>query len=201
MLSQVDLAVTPGEFLVLLGPNGSGKTTLLRAILGLVKPDQGRVVTPFFHAKPGYVPQHGGIDPMFPVSTEYIVAMGLYPRLGPWGRYGRGPRNKVRAALEHLGLAGEEHKSFDQLSGGMRQKALIARALVGDPEVIILDEPTSGLDEQSQKEVMHILASLSRQQGQTVLMAHHGEHLLAGHVEQCAQLAGGRLTRRRLQSV
>jgi ABC-type Mn2+/Zn2+ transport system ATPase subunit len=174
VLHDVCLDVQRGAFLPLVGPNGSGKTTLLRAILGLVRPRRGRILTPFAHSRPGYVPQENSIDRLYPVSTRQIVAMGLYPHLGWLRPLRQAHKRAVQEALEQFGLAQHARKTFGELSGGLRQKALLARAFVSGAEVFLMDEPTSELDEQSEKEVLRHLVRLSRQEGKTVLLAHHG---------------------------
>lgn len=170
------LTIQSGTFLPFVGPNGAGKTTLLRAILGLLKPRKGRIVTPFSkgRCRPGYVPQQKSIDRLYPVSTRQIVEMGLYPHVGWWRRISRAQHETVRHVLEQFHLAEHANKTFGELSGGMRQKAMIARALAGGAEVFIMDEPTSELDEQSEKDLLGHLFRLSREQGKTVLLAHHG---------------------------
>jgi ABC-type Mn2+/Zn2+ transport system ATPase subunit len=168
------LTIQPGSFLPFVGPNGAGKTTLLRAILGLLRPRKGRIVTPFHRCPPGYVPQQKSIDRLYPVSTRQIVAMGLYPQVGWWRRTTRSQQETVQRVLEHFNLAEHAKKTFGELSGGMRQKAMIARALAGGAEVFIMDEPTSELDEQSEKDLLGHLFRLSKEHGKTVLLAHHG---------------------------
>jgi manganese/zinc/iron transport system ATP- binding protein len=174
VLRDVSLAVERGSFLPFVGPNGAGKTTLLRVILGLLRPQHGEVKTPFGHSPPGYVPQHKAIDPLYPVSARQIVAMGLYPKLGWWRRPTAADRQTVDQALAELGLAGHGHKLFSELSGGMKQKTMIARAFASGAEVLIMDEPTSELDEDSEKEVLERLYRMSADHGRTVLVAHHG---------------------------
>lgn len=198
VLRGVNLSVDKGVFLPLVGPNGAGKTTLLRAIMGLVRPNTGTVQTPFAEEPPGYVPQQGVIDPLYPVAVAGIVAMGLYPRLGWWRKARARESLAVRNALEQVGLEGHAGKTFAQLSGGMRQKALIARALVARPKVLILDEPTAGLDETSQMEIMAHLRAINQRQGCTIIMAHHGDALLAGVAQIAYQVEHGCLIERRL---
>ncbi|MFH1060011.1 MAG: ATP-binding cassette domain-containing protein [Pseudomonadota bacterium] len=198
VLRGVNLAVPRGAFLPLLGPNGAGKTTLLKAMLGLVRPLRGAVVSDFKQRPPGYVPQQASIDPCFPIDAAGIVAMGLYPGRGWWRPLGRAGRRAVAEALEMVGLGVHARKLFSELSGGMRQKALIARALVGGAAVLVLDEPTAGLDEAAQREILARLAGLNREQGRTVILAHHGEALLGGLAGQVAQVERGRVRLRSL---
>ena len=181
VLHRVNLEIPRGIFLPFTGPNGAGKTTILRAILGLIPLRHGRIETPFHRAPAGYVPQQRVIDPLYPVSVRQIVAMGLHRRR-PWlGRMTR-KHDAVEAALNQLDMVEHAGKTFRELSGGMKQKVLIARAFVSGAEVIILDEPTSELDAQAEQEVMNHLLELNRKHGITVLMVHHD-------LEQVAQLA------------
>jgi len=174
VLREVSLEVHRGEFVPLIGPNGAGKTTLLRAILGLIKPRSGRIESSFGGQPPGYVSQMKAIDPLFPVSVREIVQMGLYPQLG-WRRSpGRAEWMRLEEALERFGLRAHARKTFAELSGGMKQKALLARAFVSGAEVLVMDEPTAELDEDSEREVLGHLHELSRTLGKTVLLAHHG---------------------------
>lgn len=174
VLHDVCLEIPSGSLLPFVGPNGAGKTTLLRAILGLLRPRRGIIRTPFQVRPPGYVPQQKAIDPLYPVSTRQIVAMGLYPELGWWRRPGPTGRARVDAVLDRFGLLEHGHKAFTELSGGMKQKALLARALVSGAQVLVMDEPTSELDEDSEQAVLGHLVRLCRDEGRTVLFAHHG---------------------------
>ncbi len=174
VLNDISLTIPGGILLPFVGPNGAGKTTLLRAILGLIKPLKGRIETPFGRVPAGYVPQHKSIDPLFPLTVRQIIAMGFYPRLRWWGRSGRREARLLDEALEELALTEHAYKNYRDLSGGTKQKALIARALVSGAEVFILDEPTSELDDASERVVVSHLWRLVREKHKTVLLAHHG---------------------------
>jgi ABC-type Mn2+/Zn2+ transport system ATPase subunit len=174
ILHDVSLDIPAGIFLPFVGPNGAGKTTLLRAILGLLAPTRGRIRTPFAGKPAGYVPQQKSIDPLYPVTTRQIVEMGLYPEIGWWRQPNRDQRKRVDEVLDRFGLGEHQRKTFAELSGGMKQKTLLGRALVSEAEVFIMDEPTSELDEDSEQDVLAHLIALSREGGKTVLLAHHG---------------------------
>ena len=174
VLQGIELDVAPGESMVVIGGSGTGKSVLLKCILGLIAPTRGHIHTPFDRQPAGYVPQQKSIDPLYPVTTRQIVEMGLFPELGWWKRPGPGPRRRVDEVLDRLGLAEHQTKAFSELSGGMKQKTLLGRALVSNAEVFIMDEPTSELDENSEKEVMAHLSAMTRDEGKTVLLAHHG---------------------------
>ena len=174
ILHDVSLEIPAGSLLPFVGPNGAGKTTLLRALLGLLMPTRGRIQTPFAGKPAGYVPQQKSIDPLYPVTTRQIVEMGLYPELGWWRQPNQDQRKRVDEVLIRFGLGEHQQKNFGELSGGMKQKALLGRALVSEAEVFIMDEPTSELDEDSERDVLAHLVALSQEGGKTVLLAHHG---------------------------
>ncbi|MCA1809252.1 MAG: metal ABC transporter ATP-binding protein [Kiritimatiellia bacterium] len=174
VLRGVNLCIKAGMFLPFVGPNGAGKTTLLRTILGLLRPLRGVVHTPFAATPPGYVAQQKSIDMLYPVSALDIVMMGCYPLMGWSGRRSAEGRRRALNLLEAFGLTEHAHKTFDELSGGMRQKVLVARALVMDPAVVVMDEPTTELDESTRRFVLHKLCAAAHDHGRTVLLVHHG---------------------------
>jgi len=174
VLHDVCLEIPAGALLPFVGPNGAGKTTLLRAILGLLPVRSGWIRTPFGSKPAGYVPQQKAIDPLYPVTTRQIIEMGLYPELGWWRRPQSEQKARVLSVMERFGLAEHQSKTFGELSGGMKQKALLARALVSEADVFVLDEPTSELDEETEREVLSHLVVMTRSEGKTVLMAYHG---------------------------
>jgi len=174
VVRDVDLEIRAGSFVPFLGPNGAGKTTLLRGIVGLLKPLSGSIETPFRRSPPGYVPQHSQIDGLFPLTVRQVVTMGLRALLGWWGRLPDELIRKREEILELLGLLPYAEYLFRELSGGTKQKVLLARALVGSPQVIVLDEPTAELDRETEREVMELLDRLQRVEGKTILMACHG---------------------------
>ncbi len=189
ILSGVDLAVPRGAFLPFVGPNGAGKTTLLRALLGLHPIQSGRLATPFASKPPGYVSQQKSIDPLYPVSALDIVLMGFYPCMD---RRGPSPfRSSALALMERMGLECHADKAFHQLSGGMRQKVLIARALAAKPDVLVMDEPTTELDDSSQTTVLDLLHRVCAEDGRTVLLAHHGLDALLERTEQVCLVRNG----------
>jgi manganese/zinc/iron transport system ATP- binding protein len=174
VLHDVCIEIPSGILLPFIGPNGAGKTTLLRAILGLIKPSCGCIKTPFARSPPGYVPQQKTIDPLYPVTTRQIVEMGLFPQLGWWRQPDSRQNRLVDNALDRFGLAAHQGKMFGELSGGMKQKAILGRALVSGADVFVMDEPTSELDEDSERDVLAHLDTLCKEEAKTVLLAHHG---------------------------
>lgn len=173
VLSDISLNIARGLLIPFTGPNGGGKTTLLRIFLGLCNYRSGTLKCRFGFASPAYVPQQKAIDPLYPVPARAIAAMGLYPELGALGRPNREQKQRLDLALERFGLTRHQHKKFSELSGGMRQKILLARALVSRAEVLVLDEPTAGLDAESERDVLKHLIEINRNEYKTILMAHH----------------------------
>ena len=192
-LEDVDLKVTPGEFVAVLGPNGSGKTTLIKAILGLVRPSRGTVR--LFGKPPeklkgewkriGYVPQLAQIDVRFPIRVLDVVLMGRYGQVGLLRRLGLRDRHAAWRALERVGIADLAQRPLGRLSGGQRQRALVARALATEPELLLLDEPTTGVDVGTTEGLFDLLEALHRH-GMTVVVVSHDVGVVAQHVDRVA---------------
>ncbi|MBT9252272.1 MAG: metal ABC transporter ATP-binding protein, partial [Brockia lithotrophica] len=181
VLEDVSLTLHRGELLGLVGPNGSGKSTLVRIALGLLRPDAGSVVwfgTPLekFRAwsRVGYVSQKAASFNLgFPASVAEVVTMGLTGKLGLFRFPGRREREKVREALETVGMSAFADRPVGRLSGGQQQRVFIARALVSDPEVLILDEPTVGVDARSEAEFYALLEKLNGERKLSILLVSH----------------------------
>jgi zinc transport system ATP-binding protein len=185
VLAEVTLSMEAGEFAAIVGPNGGGKTTLLKLLLGLLEPARGTVrvlgQSPK-RARPrvGYMPQHSREDLRFPVSVRDVVLMGLASRSRWFGPYRRPDRRAAEAALLDVALADLADRSFADLSGGQRQRVLIARAIVGEPDLLLLDEPTSNLDPRVEGELNNLLERLNERM--TVVVVSHDVGFAAGHV-------------------
>jgi ABC-type Mn2+/Zn2+ transport system ATPase subunit len=176
---DVDLAIAEGEFLGIVGPSGSGKTTLLKALLGTIRPATGRV-----DRRPGlrlgYVPQVESVNWQFPVTVGECVLMARAARRRlPW--CSRHERAQVRDVLERLGIADLEHRHIRALSGGQQQRVFVARALLGQPDVLLMDEPTSGVDVRTRHEVLHLLDDLNVE-GLAVVITTHDLNGIAAHL-------------------
>ncbi len=167
-LEGVNLIVEAHDFLGIIGPNGGGKTTLLKVMLGLIKPDRGRVTilgkSPAqSRAYLGYIPQHTVFDRDFPISVWDTVLMGRYSRAGLLRRYRPADRAAAESALRAVGMYDLRQRPIGKLSGGQQQRAFIARALVSEPKVLLLDEPTASVDPTVQTEFYDLLAKLKHQ--------------------------------------
>ena len=166
VLEEVNLRITPRDFVTILGPNGGGKTTLLKLMLGLLHPTSGTVRIfgrPPKEVRPriGYMPQHAVLDPRFPARVMDIVLMGRLHTSRTFGPYRRRDKQAVQRVLEEVGIGGLSRRQFSELSSGQQQRALIARALVGEPDLLLLDEPTSNLDVVIEGSIHHLLCQLN----------------------------------------
>ena len=173
VLTEVNLAIYPGNLVGLAGPNGSGKTTLFRTMLGLLAPLSGTLVRNCPLTKFGYVPQSAALDPQFPLSVLEIVEMGAYGRVKSFQIFPVHETKRALEVLEQVGMAHVKAKSFFALSGGQKQRVLIARALMVGPAIMILDEPLSGVDEESRQSITNLLVRLSREECLAVFFSSH----------------------------
>jgi manganese transport system ATP-binding protein len=167
-----------GEALGIVGPNGSGKSTLLKTLAGLLQPYSGDVAV-FGKApgalKPGtiaYVPQIEAVDWTFPATVRDVVAMGRYPRLGLFGRFGARDRGAVQHALELVKMEQFANRHISALSGGQQQRAFVARAIAQEPDLLLLDEPTTGVDANTEEALRQVVRELVRG-GMPVVMTTH----------------------------
>ena len=197
VLEHVSLAIPPGQFVGMIGPSGAGKTTLLRSMLGLVPQVHGAVrvggqpVHPDLPPKGvGYVPQVGAIDWSFPVTVENVVMMGLAQSSSPWPWPTRSERREVSKTLERLGIADLGGRHIREISGGQQQRTFLARALIGNPRILILDEPTASVDIKTRDDVLHLLAELNRART-TIVMTTHELNSLAAHLPWVVCVNGG----------
>jgi len=192
ILPSVNLLIEEGDFLGIVGPNGAGKTTLLRAIAGVLKPMRGQVVLYKPSLSIGYVPQRSLLDEVYPLTALEITLMGLYRKVGVLRRV-KGYEEKAREALRIVGLEGMEKKLYRELSGGQKQKVLLARALVSEPEVLLLDEPITDLDVASQKAMMDFLSNLNKEKGITILLVSHLLDVVAERADKIVMLGDGKV--------
>ncbi len=181
VLEDISLTVAERRFVGIIGPNGGGKTTLLRLVLGDLRPAGGCVrVFGETVRRPGQfgdaiscVPQRSDIDWSFPARVGDVVAMGAYGRLGLGRRVSRAVRAEAAERLDWLGLSALAERPIGRLSGGQQRRVFIARALMGEPRLLLLDEPCAGLDTAAQRTLLDHLRDLQRRLGLTVVMVSH----------------------------
>lgn len=188
VLNEVNIAVEKGKVISIVGPNGSGKSTILKCIDKILKPQRGTILLEgkdigSLQQKElakylGYVPQSGNSP--FPSTVFDTVLMGRRPHTN-WSVSSR-DKEIVSRILRGMGLEDMALRYFNELSGGERQKVLLARAMAQEPEVLLLDEPTSALDLRHQLEVMNLISSMVRKNGISVVMAIHDLNLASRYL-------------------
>jgi iron complex transport system ATP-binding protein len=198
VINSVSCAVSGGGWLALIGPNGAGKSTLIRAMAGLVAyggtVTLDAVDTRAMKAKErarmlAYVPQ----EPMLPpaLTVEQYVLLGRTPHLGYLATPGRHDRERVRSAMARLDVTKFAQRRLARLSGGERQRAVLARALAGDPKVLLLDEPTSMLDVGHEQQVLELVDELRKDAGLTVVSTLHDLTVAGQYADTLVMLDGG----------
>ena len=161
VLHDVSLEVHPADFIGVLGPNGGGKTTLMRVILGLLPVFSGKVVFPAGRPATGYLPQASQIDKSFPITAKELVSSGLKNKNNWFPHLGTSQRKQLNKMLEDAGLSTIAHRPIGELSGGQLQKALLCRAIINKPKLLILDEPNTHVDKQFEMELYEWLKELN----------------------------------------
>ncbi len=167
VLKNVNLTVYDDDFLGIIGPNGGGKTTLVKAILGLIKPEEGTIT--FFEngekvnsLNIGYLPQVNQIDKKFPITVFDVILSGLTPKGKIFKRYSPEDKQKVRHVAEQMGVGNLLSRPIGELSGGQLQRVLLGRAIVDNPKLIILDEPNSYVDKLFETNFYRLLADINK---------------------------------------
>ncbi len=191
VLRNVSLEVERRDFLAVIGPNGGGKTTLMKIVLGLLKPDSGRVRV--FGKPPqqardrmGYVPQDTTFKRDFPIRALDAVLMGRLQGIRPFSGYSRQDREAARDRMSMLGIEDLAEKKVGTLSGGQRQRVFIARALTTDPDLLLLDEPAASVDPSNQESFYHLLGELNDRI--TIVMVTHDIGAVTSYVKSVACL-------------
>ena len=180
VLEGVDLRIDEGEFVALAGPNGGGKTTLVRIVLGLERPTEGSALLwgepahRFSRRRTlGYLAQRSEIGGDAPATVREVVSAGRLAAGGLVGPLRRRDRELVSEAVERVGLSSAADSPLRTLSGGMQQRAFIAKALAGEPSLLVLDEPTTGVDAESQESLAALLDRLHTDLGVTIVYVSH----------------------------
>ena len=185
VLRNVNLTVYDRDFLGIIGPNGGGKTTLIKCILGLPKPTTGEIlyrVTTASNNNPafldnsatnsqfstlnsqfsmGYLPQYNSIDRKFPITVEEVILSGLSSQKSLISRFTATHREKARQVIARMGLEGLEKRAIGALSGGQLQRALLGRAIISDPALVVLDEPSTYIDKRFEARLYELLAEIN----------------------------------------
>lgn len=177
ILEGVNVDIAEGAYLGVIGPNGGGKTTFIKILLGLLEPTEGSVGRKVDRARVGYIPQRANaIGEQFPATVQEIILSGQTP-----------VRKNAKALSRAIDAAGVKHllpRRIATLSGGERQRVLIARALAGEPKILILDEPTSAIDAKGQEDFYHFLKELRDKLKLTVILVSHDVDLVSHEVDE-----------------
>jgi len=189
VLRDVDLEVARGEFVAIAGPNGGGKTTLVRLVVGLAEPTSGHIEV--LTRKIAYLPQRAqaGIDA--PLTVRELVTAGRASHARLFGPLSGADRAAVREAIDRVGLGPQADRRLATLSGGQQQRAFIAKALAGEPELLVLDEPTTGVDVEAQDAIAALLQRLRDELGVTILYVSHEFGAVERFVERLVLVRGG----------
>ncbi len=198
VLHDVSFSLRAGEFGALVGPNGSGKSTLLRLLMGLLRPQAGSIT--ILGTEPralrdrwriGYVPQRPALTGDLPATVEEVVRVGRLARRGWWRFANASDRDAVDHALEAVRLADLRHRLVAELSGGQQQRVMIAKALAGEPELLVLDEPIAGVDREAQQQFRDSVVHLVAHHGASVLLVSHELGAVADDLDRVIVLRGG----------
>ncbi len=176
VLRDVNLTVYEKDFLGIIGPNGGGKTTLIKVILRLLKPKKGSLRfyaegKPVEEIKIGYLPQYNNIDKKFPISVYDVILSGLSQQKSLFRRFSNEQRQRVYDVIRQMGLEGLEQRTIGQLSGGQLQRALLGRAIISQPDVVILDEPNTYIDKRFEAKLYDLLGEINRERA-IILVSH-----------------------------
>ena len=203
VLRGVDLVAREGELVAIIGPNGAGKSTLLRVLAGLIVPTAGRVTIGGADVNTmdrrtvarriAVVPQV--FETLFPFTVREIVALGRTARLGPLGVLGQEDARAVMRALEELAATDLADRRIDRISGGERQRAVLAMALAQETEVLLLDEPTAHLDPAHQRATLEHVARLARERQLAVVAVLHDLNLASALATRIVVMDDGSIVR------
>lgn len=198
VLTDVSISVEEGEFVAVAGPNGGGKTTLIRLVLGLARPGSGtvRLFGEPAHrfsrrATLGYVAQRARIGGTGPVTVRELVSAGRLAQSGLLGPLRARDRAIVDAAIDDVGLGAHAKALVSELSGGQQQRAFIAKALAGNPSLLVLDEPTAGVDAEAQESLARLLDRLHHERRVTTLYVSHEFGAVEDIVQRLVLVRGG----------
>ena len=174
VLSGLDFSVDAGNYLCIVGENGSGKSTLMKTILGLIRPEGGKITwgEGLRENEIGYLPQQTVVQKDFPTTVQEIVLSGCQGRAGRRPFYSKEEKSLARQNMERMGLTSLSRRCYRELSGGQQQRVLLARALCATRKLLLMDEPVSGLDPLVTAEMYELIRQLNRE-GVTIIMVSH----------------------------
>ncbi len=190
VVEHLDWNIAPGSLTAIIGANGSGKSTLLRAVAGVLRPLAG-TIDGLDGIRTSYLPQDAGIDRSFPISVADFSAMGLWRKVGAFGRIGRHWSGETERALGLVGLSGASRRPIAALSGGEFQRVLFARLILEDADLILLDEPFAAVDRETTADLVGLVRQWAAE-GRTVVVALHDLDQVRQHFPETLRLAARR---------
>ena len=193
VLENVNLSVSENDFIGVIGPNGGGKTTLMKLIIGLLKPNKGSIVF-LKNGKVtkripiGYLPQNNPTDKVFPITVHELVLSGLMSQKGFFGNYSKADKQKAQDTMDIMGIAKLSKKNAGEISGGQLQRALLARAIISSPNLLILDEPSTYVDNIFEHDLYRILKKLNEKMA--IIMVSHDVGIISSYIKTIACVNG-----------
>jgi len=186
---HLETQINTGSLTAIVGPNGAGKSTLLKGMTGVLSPLEGQIdMGRLTKSDIAYLPQQSEIDRSFPLSVIDLVSMGLWREIGAFGRLRRKDRPRVKAAIAAVGLEGFERRAIGTLSGGQMQRALFARLLLQDAQLVLLDEPFTAIDAKTMADLIEVIKRWHGE-GRTVIAVLHDDDLVRAHFPRTLMLA------------
>jgi len=186
---SLDTEIADGSLTAIYGPNGAGKSTLMKGVAGTLLPLSGRLhLADVNRSDIAYLPQQSEVDRSFPISVVELVAMGLWKRIGAFGRVARKQKDQVTEAISAVGLVGFENRPIHALSGGQMQRALFARLLLQDAKLVLLDEPFNAIDARTMADLIDLIKRWHGE-GRTILAVLHDADIVRENFPDTLMLA------------
>jgi zinc transport system ATP-binding protein len=186
VLEDINLCIKENDYIGVIGPNGGGKTTLIKIILGLIKPTKGDIITHNngIESFCGYLPQYNNFDKEFPISVMEVVLSGLMSKKKFFNKYSSEDKKNAIELLEMAGIQDLARKNIGKISGGQMQRALLCRAIISNPSLLILDEPVTYVDRDFENEMYDLLKELNKKMA--IVMVSHDVGIISSHVKTIA---------------
>lgn len=175
VFQNLSFEIHAGQFLAIIGENGIGKTTLIKTLLGQIKPLNGKIEIEN-HLKIGYVPQFRNIDIEYPLTIADFISLNFTGIKLPW--LSKREKQKINEVLKQVNLFHLRNRPLGMVSGGEKQRAYLAQALIKNPELLILDESTASLDPKTKREVLEVVSKLNRELNITIIFISHDLNLV-----------------------
>lgn len=182
ILDGISMQIKRGTLIGIVGPNGGGKTTLVKTLLGLMPPVKGSL-SYTDNIKFGYVPQNTTFDRIFPLSVREVVTMGRYSHIHFLASPGPEDADKVLDAVKKVGIDHLLDRPFRSLSGGEKQRALLAKAVVSEPDLLVMDEPTASIDQKGESEIMSLIDQMQASMKFTIIIVSHYINSIVNHAD------------------